>query len=90
MPRKLKRNRRQKKLLKKPNSLGFLYRLIGAAEEDVIDFHARWRSQDVQSSIGDCFGCEHLNLRSRFGELILAPREIFVEKGCVDEPGREA
>ena len=90
MPRKPKRDLSRKKLLKKPNSLGFLYRLIGAAEEDVIDFYARWRSQDVQSSIGDCFGCEHLNLRSRFGELIFASREIFVEKGSVDEPGREA
>jgi hypothetical protein len=64
--------------------------LIGAAQQDVIDLYARWRSQDVQSSIGDCFGCEHVNIRSRFGELILAPCEIFFEKGSVDEAGREA
>ena len=63
--------------------------MIGAAEQDIIDFHARWRSQDVQSSIGDCFGCEHVDFSSRFGELVLAPREIFIEKGSVNKAGRE-
>jgi hypothetical protein len=64
--------------------------LIGAAQQDVIDLYARWRSQDVQSSVCDCFGCEHVNISPRFGELILAPREIFIEKGSVDKAGREA